>query len=257
MARVDWFSTPSPRAARVIDAILALREARCAEELFSKALGSLDKILSFDSAAGIFRPDRSVLSAVGISERSVRRYNEYYRGIQPPFAFERRPGRLERLSSSLKIYSYSSYANTEFYTDYARPNRLEHVLRAPSIGREVFLTVSRSRRSQEFAQRDHDVLDILSTHLAVHHARLRRETEDSGQPCARTLGELFPRLSRREAEIASFLCRRMTSIEIAALLFISPRTVEMHVGHLYAKLGVDSRRRAIALLTSTKPFLSS
>jgi DNA-binding CsgD family transcriptional regulator len=53
-------------------------------------------------------------------------------------------------------------------------------------------------------------------------------------------------LTRREREILSLLCQRLTDPEIAERLFLSPRTVEKHVGKIFAKLGVASRREAAA-----------
>jgi DNA-binding CsgD family transcriptional regulator len=54
-------------------------------------------------------------------------------------------------------------------------------------------------------------------------------------------------LSRREAEIAVLLQRRMSMREIAEALGISPRTVERHVLHIYDKLDVSTRREFLAL----------
>jgi DNA-binding NarL/FixJ family response regulator len=48
-------------------------------------------------------------------------------------------------------------------------------------------------------------------------------------------------LSRREAEIAGLLCKRLHVFEIATLLMISKRTVETHVQHIYNKLHVNNR----------------
>ena len=48
-------------------------------------------------------------------------------------------------------------------------------------------------------------------------------------------------LSRREAEVAEMVCDRMTNREIAAALFLSEKTVETHVRHVFHKLGVSSR----------------
>ncbi len=54
-------------------------------------------------------------------------------------------------------------------------------------------------------------------------------------------------LTRRELEILTLLCQRLTNPEIAAQLFISPRTAGAHVANLLAKLGVANRREAAAM----------
>jgi len=51
-------------------------------------------------------------------------------------------------------------------------------------------------------------------------------------------------LSRRELEVLRLLADGRTSAEIATQLFISPRTAEHHVQHIYTKIGVSSRAAA-------------
>jgi DNA-binding CsgD family transcriptional regulator/tetratricopeptide (TPR) repeat protein len=51
-------------------------------------------------------------------------------------------------------------------------------------------------------------------------------------------------ITLRELEVLRLLCEGLTNREIAARLFISPRTAQTHVQHLYAKLGVASRAEA-------------
>jgi DNA-binding CsgD family transcriptional regulator len=48
-------------------------------------------------------------------------------------------------------------------------------------------------------------------------------------------------LSRRERQVARLAAEGQTAGEIAEQLFISKRTVESHLAHAYAKLGVRSR----------------
>ena len=45
-------------------------------------------------------------------------------------------------------------------------------------------------------------------------------------------------LTKREREVLTLLCQRLTDLEIAEQLFISPRTVMTHVSRIIAKLGV-------------------
>jgi DNA-binding CsgD family transcriptional regulator len=53
-------------------------------------------------------------------------------------------------------------------------------------------------------------------------------------------------LTVREGEILRLMAKGHTDREIAALLFLSPRTVNAHVAHVLAKLEVTTRRRAVA-----------
>ncbi|MEU9705557.1 AAA family ATPase [Streptomyces sp. NPDC047981] len=49
-------------------------------------------------------------------------------------------------------------------------------------------------------------------------------------------------LTGRERDIASLVGRGLTNKEIASELFISSKTVEYHLGHVYGKLGIANRR---------------
>lgn len=70
----------------------------------------------------------------------------------------------------------------------------------------------------------------------------RRQSETSPAP---SIPEPKPAgagpLTRREVEIAALVAKDMTNKEIGRRLFISERTVDNHVQHIYNKIGVDSR----------------
>jgi non-specific serine/threonine protein kinase len=51
-------------------------------------------------------------------------------------------------------------------------------------------------------------------------------------------------LTRRERDVLALLCQRLTDPEIAAQLFISPRTASSHVANVLGKLGMANRRDA-------------
>jgi DNA-binding CsgD family transcriptional regulator len=53
-------------------------------------------------------------------------------------------------------------------------------------------------------------------------------------------------LSPREVEVLRRLVAGASNREIAAALFISPRTVQSHLTSIFGKLGVNSRSAAVA-----------
>ena len=73
-------------------------------------------------------------------------------------------------------------------------------------------------------------------------AALLRSLGAKGRAGPRSLGSL----SRRETEVLRLLGEGLSNREIAARLFISPKTAEHHVSRIYAKLGLKSRAEAAA-----------
>ncbi|TFV86492.1 LuxR family transcriptional regulator, partial [Blastococcus sp. CT_GayMR20] len=68
-------------------------------------------------------------------------------------------------------------------------------------------------------------------------AELRATGETAQRRQAGPAGDLTP----QELQIATMLARGRTTREAAAALFLSPKTVEYHLRHVYLKLGVSSR----------------
>jgi DNA-binding CsgD family transcriptional regulator len=82
--------------------------------------------------------------------------------------------------------------------------------------------------------------------------RARRELQATGETVRKRTFEVRGVLTAQEAQIARLAGDGMTNSEIGATLFISPRTVEWHLGKVFTKLDVDSRnklRGALAVIT--------
>ncbi|MEU7153188.1 LuxR C-terminal-related transcriptional regulator, partial [Streptomyces sp. NPDC045456] len=84
------------------------------------------------------------------------------------------------------------------------------------------------------------------------HARAVREQRRLGVRAGRAAAQTDGRLSRREAEVAELVRQGFSNQRIAERLFLSPRTVETHVAHVFAKLGVSSRAAVAGRLAEVR-----
>lgn len=57
-------------------------------------------------------------------------------------------------------------------------------------------------------------------------------------------------LTAREAEVLMWLARGKSNRDIAAILTVSPRTVDKHLEQVYAKIGVENRAAAVGVAVS-------
>ena len=76
--------------------------------------------------------------------------------------------------------------------------------------------------------------------------RARAELRTSGTP-GRRRAQRVGELTAREREIAMLAQRGLSARQMAERLSVSERTVEAHLDHIYAKLGVDSRAALAAV----------
>lgn len=99
---------------------------------------------------------------------------------------------------------------------------------------------------------DAAIAELEAAHLAFEAAGARRGADETAA-LLRALGgeaKTGPKghgaLTRRESEILDLVSHGLTNAEIAGRLFISPKTVEHHVGRVLTKLGLRSRVEAAA-----------
>ncbi len=86
------------------------------------------------------------------------------------------------------------------------------------------------------------------------YAELAATGETRRRPGPNTIDELTP----QELQIALLLTAGKTTRETAAALFLSPKTVEYHLRHVYQKLGINSRDQLAHMLQAAPaPHLSA
>lgn len=91
--------------------------------------------------------------------------------------------------------------------------------------------------------------------LARVEARLRSIGVRNGRPRPRSRGGGWDCLTKAEREVIALTTEGLTNREIAERLFISPRTVETHLTHVFAKLDLQGRpalRLAVARRNGTR-----
>jgi HD-GYP domain-containing protein (c-di-GMP phosphodiesterase class II) len=103
-----------------------------------------------------------------------------------------------------------------------RPHR--PALTAEQAGKEL-------ARASRAGQLDSDVVAALLEAAGQQRARLRRDLRPAG-------------LSEREIQVLRLVAEGCSNREVAKRLYISPRTADHHVQHIYAKIGVSSRAAA-------------
>jgi DNA-binding CsgD family transcriptional regulator len=94
--------------------------------------------------------------------------------------------------------------------------------------------------------------EMFSTMGAAAFAeRARRELLATGETVRKRVDQTRDDLTPQEERIARLAADGQTNPEIAARLFLSPRTVEWHLGKVFVKLDVSSRRDLRRILPSS------
>jgi DNA-binding CsgD family transcriptional regulator len=83
--------------------------------------------------------------------------------------------------------------------------------------------------------------------------RARAELAATGETLRRRDSSTLEELTPQELQIAMLLTAGKTTRETAAALFLSPKTVEYHLRHVYQKLGIHSRDELAQALAAQDP----
>src|SRR4051794_13179421 len=122
----------------------------------------------------------------------------------------------------------------------ARSRGVVHLARARLLYGEWLRRENRRVDAREQLRAAHDQFSRIGAEAFAERAR--GELLATGETAPRRTAETRDVLTPQEAQIARMASDRQTNPEIAAKLFISPRTVEYHLHKVFAKLDVSSRK---------------
>jgi DNA-binding CsgD family transcriptional regulator len=99
----------------------------------------------------------------------------------------------------------------------------------------------RGRRvdAREQLRAAHDLLTMIGAHAFAERAR--RELVATGEKARKRTVATEVDLTGREEQVARLASGGLTNSEIGIRLLVSPRTIEYHLGNVFAKLGITSR----------------
>lgn len=134
---------------------------------------------------------------------------------------------------------------------YARAGAKYDLGRACLLGAQAHLDAGATDRAVPLLQRAIE-LAIACGAQQLHDEAVAEQRRIGARGGRRAAPGGMAELTRRERQIAELAAIGLASKEIAAQLVISERTVEAHLSHVYAKLGVPSRA-ALAAVWPDRP----
>jgi DNA-binding CsgD family transcriptional regulator len=171
------------------------------------------------------------------------------------FLFDRaqESGRQSLFGAALRCQGLA--AETEFEPMLNAAIEVQEALPIPfELGRTLLVLGERRRRAKARAEARPPLRRALSIFESLGAEpwmrRARTELEASGEAVKRASG--LSTLTTQERQVARIVATGATNREVAAALFVNPKTVEFHLGNIYRKLGIRSRTElANALLRQT------
>jgi ATP/maltotriose-dependent transcriptional regulator MalT len=104
---------------------------------------------------------------------------------------------------------------------------------------EFLRRARRPREAREHLRAALDGFEALGAELWTERARV--ELRASGQTARRRVADTRDQLTEQELQIAHFVAQGLSNRDVAAQLFLSPRTIAAHLRNIFRKLDISSR----------------
>jgi DNA-binding CsgD family transcriptional regulator len=135
------------------------------------------------------------------------------------------------------------FRRTPLYDEYYRAIGIEHVAAVPiHVDQRFLVSFVLNRGAVAFSDRERELLDLVRPHLAnLYRLGVAIDRADATPAGGWDTAPLTP----REREVLDWVAAGKTNRDVAAILGVSPRTVEKHLERIYEKLGVETRTAAV------------
>jgi DNA-binding NarL/FixJ family response regulator len=115
----------------------------------------------------------------------------------------------------------------------------------------------RERRRAGAREQLHIARDMLEgMGIEAFAERARRGLAATGETARKRTAETTAELTVQEAQVARLARDGLSNPEIGARLFISPRTVQYHLGKVFTKLAISSRSQLDRVLPADRAAVS-
>jgi DNA-binding CsgD family transcriptional regulator len=115
-----------------------------------------------------------------------------------------------------------------------------HLLHGEHLRRE-------RRRVEAQAELRRAIEGFERLHAAAWVERAQSELRASGQSARRRDASTIGQLTAQELQVADLVAQGLSNKEVAAQLFLSPRTIDAHLRSVFSKLGITSRTQLARL----------
>ena len=236
------------------DFILSVGEINEPAQFAAKTLSGLQKLIGFDSGTiYFFNENGKVVNwhLMNVDQRWVEAYLTYYQGK----AYALNYGNLGETALLGEPVNWNRVPADEFISDYIQARGLKYSLHfslqdTHNIGRALF-AMDRTRNTP-FSDDELDTLRFLIPHLNNLHKKffLARNAQSAEGDRKQALMKMAG-LTKRETEIALWLCSGISPTNISKALRIAPATTHKHITHIYEKLHVSNLQELLVYLLSS------
>jgi ATP/maltotriose-dependent transcriptional regulator MalT len=146
------------------------------------------------------------------------------------------PAWAARLWGAAECYREASHATLPQVERLGRARHIEQAQRL--LGEQVF--------AERWAEGRNMTAEQAIAASPTHDRTANPQRPAQGRPGQPSVAQpLLDPLSQRELEVLTLLAGGASNQEIATALVVTPGTVKLHVSHIFSKLGVNSRTRAV------------